>query len=84
MYSTRRRQVRVFGGAGLYFEGGIMSERNAVWAHFPPSFREVTSPCGRNKEKHNGAFFHCVDSYDNTPAFFPGKDSGKDEKAPEV
>lgn len=59
-------------------------ERENAVSPFSSSFREVTSPCRRNKEKHNGTFFRCVDSYDNTPTFFPGKDSAKNEKAPEV
>ena len=31
-----------------------------------------------------GTFFHRADDYDNTPAFSLGKNSGKDERAPEV
>lgn len=55
-----------------------------VVSPFSSFFREVTSPCGRNKGKHNGTFFHRVDDYDNMPAFSPVRIPGKDEKAPEV
>jgi len=34
--------------------------------------------------KENTTFFHRVDGYDNTLVFSLGKNSGKDERAPEV
>lgn len=62
-----------------------VAQMRMSWAHFlhlSAKWRLLVD--GIKENIMVGTFFHRVDGYDNMPAFSPGKNSGKDERAPEV